>query len=482
MKASRRNFARSLSCALAIAVATAAPVFADEAFGFGDDTDTDAGTASADGAAAGMAAGAPAVTLSGELASSLTAFADDFDSWSSVESYNAGALASGILKFSATGTNADAFAALDFSAKNDGVPSVSFDEAYVRAYLGKLDLETGYRKVTWGKADSSGPLDVVNPLDLSDLTVTDSLKRKMARPMVRASYSLGDFTSLEAIFEPSFAGHKLALEGPWTPSQLTTLPQKIAAEAGPAGPFLAAALASADLSTFATLDTSTLKYSQAGVRFTTTVGSSDIGFQYWYGYLPRPAISVDVDAMVNAAMSGGNPLSAISVAYNRYHQIGADYASVFGKFNVRGELAANITEDLSGDDGAVYNPSVAWSLGFDRDLFASINLNAQAGGSVRLMDGEIADNASDTESGSDLTHTTVTAKLSRKFLKDEIELALAGMYGIEDADFVALPSVVWSKGDVKVNLTAGIFGGDGDGELGQFDDGDYASLSLTYSF
>lgn len=479
-----------------------APLSADESFGFGDAT-VSADGSSTDGAASGsFGSSATGVVLGGELSSSVTAFVDDLDSWSSVESFNAGALAAGTIDFSATGSNADAFAALDFSAKSDGVPTVAFDEAYVRAYFGKLDLETGFRKVSWGKADSSGPLDVVNPLSLSDLTVTDSLDRKIARPMVRASYALGDFTTLEAIYEPSFAGHRIALEGPWVPSQMTTLPASVAAEAQQKitalvmshtlsqdaaallGAGIGSSLASLDISTLSSLDTSTLKYSQAGLRLTTTVGSSDIGFQYWYGYLPSPAISIDVDAMLRSAMlgTGESPISAVEISYNRYHQIGADYASVFGKFNVRAELAANITEDLSGDDGSVYNPAIAWSVGFDRDIIASINLNAQAAGSVTLMNDKISDDVSDTEAGNDMTHTTITAKLSRKFLKDEIEFGLAGMYGIEDADFIALPSVVWSKGDVKVELAAGIFGGNNEGTLGQFDDNDYALLSLTYSF
>jgi len=484
----------ALTAAFAL-FAISSPLFADEAFGFGDGTESGATESIAPADSSPIA-----VNLSGEIGPSVTVFADDADSSSSIKSFEAGALASGALNVSASGSNADAFAAIDFSAESDGTAEVSFDEAYVRAYFGKLDLEAGLRKVTWGKADSSGPLDVVNPLDLTDLTVTDSLDRKMARPILRASYAIGDFTSVEAIFQPSFAGHDLAFEGMWTPRQITALPGAIAAEAQGkitalvmSGTIslaqamalrdaLTGELANADLESIASVDTSSLKYSQGGLRFTTTVGSSDIGVQYWYGYLPKPAISIDVDAMLAAASVGGEPLSAVHIDYNRFHQIGADYASVIGAFNVRAELAANVTEDLSGDDGEVYNPSIAWSLGFDRDVFAAINLNAQAGGSVRLMDGEVADSVSDTEAGEDLTHTTLTMKLSRKFLKDEIEINLAGLYGIEDMDFLILPSIVWTKGDVEVELAGGIFGGDDEGEIGHFGDNDYASLSMTYTF
>jgi len=99
----------------------------------------------------------------------------------------------------------------------------------------------------------------------------------------------------------------------------------------------------------------------------------------------------------------------------------------FGKFDI--EAALNITEDLDGDKPDVYNPSFAWSLGFDRDLFWGINLNAQCNETVRLFDGEIKDPpAFDIESGSAVTATTLTAALSKKFLRDELELKAAVKY------------------------------------------------------
>jgi hypothetical protein len=55
-------------------------------------------------------------------------------------------------------------------------------------------------------------------------------------------------------------------------------------------------------------------------------------------------------------------------------------------FNLRAELAANITEDIAGDDGAVYNPSLAWSLGFDRSLVAGIRATLQCNETIRLLD------------------------------------------------------------------------------------------------
>jgi hypothetical protein len=116
------------------------------------------------------------------------------------------------------------------------------------------------------------------------------------------------------------------------------------------------------------------------------------------------------------AMTADTP-SVATFAYNPYHQIGLDYAQVIAGLNLRAELAANITEDLSGDDGGVYNPS----LGFDRDLFSGVNLNLQCGETIRLLDGEIT-TLHDIEADSDISSTRISAALSKKFLRDELDV------------------------------------------------------------
>ena len=175
--------------------------------------------------------------------------------------------------------------------------------------------------------------------------------------------------------------------------------------------------------------------------------------------------------------------------YNRYHQLGLDYAQVIYGFNTRAEFAANITGDADGTDGAVYNPSLAWSLGFDRDLFAGVNLNLQVNGTVRLAQDGLgsadfaADGGSfDIEGGKDLSSTRVTAALSRKFLRDELEARAALVWDIEDADCLVMPALIWTKDDVKVSCSGGIFGGEEDGQLGQYRGNNFVKLGVSYTF
>lgn len=473
----KKNHAFSLLFGAAFLCLALASAAAEDGFGFDDVTASDSTEITAsDGSSPGM-------NVHGSVSAGETQFVSALDDADKITDITLGNMFSGRLDLSAKGTNADAVINIDLNEKTpsrEAEPFSIFDEAWFRMYFGKLDIETGLRKLTWGKADSQGPLDVLNPLDLTDLTVTDSLERKIARPMVHASYALGTFTKLEGVVIPSFEGHNISTEGPWAPRQITDLPAEIIASV-PAGPYQAyvqSQIADALEGTVLTdlyPETGTLEYTQAGLRVTTTVGSNDIGFQYFTGNLPEPAISITgFDAMP--------PDLKIKIAYNRYHQIGADYAAVLGGFNVRTELAANITNDLSGDDGEVYNPAMLWSVGFDRDLFAGVNANVQFAGSVRMLDGEVGDTIADTEAGTNMTQTKITLQLSRKFLKDELELKAAGMYGIEDVDYVFMPSVAWTKGDIAMEMGIGLFGGNKEGELGQYDKNDYVKASVKYTF
>jgi hypothetical protein len=415
-------------------------------FGFGDDV--------AGSSASAVSTGA--VSIGGEVSASMLGFFDDFAD--GADHTRLGDVFSGKLNFSAETSRAKAVINLKLAPGlvyyNEKSP-VYIDEGYVAAYFGNIDVEAGLRKLTWGKADSMGPLDVVNPLDYSDLTdVRDTLNLKIARPLLHASLRLGQFSKLEGVFVPNFAPLRFAETGRWAPAQFAALSQL------PPGNIIRP-------------DTATLAYAQAGLRFTTTIGSSDVGVQYYYGRLTTPAVT--------QTPSATPPLPIVTFAYNPYHQIGVDWAQVIAGLNLRAELAANLTEDLAGDDGAVYNPSLAWSLGFDRDLFAGINLNLQCNETIRLLDGKITA-PTDIEAASDVTTTRITAQLSKKFLRDELEIKAAAIWEIESGACLIMPSLVWTKDDVAVELSGGIFAGSDEGLFGQFHDNSFVKAGMKYTF
>jgi hypothetical protein len=240
-------------------------------------------------------------------------------------------------------------------------------------------------------------------------------------------------------------------------------------------------------------NTSGIKYFQTGLRFTSTIGPADIGVQYFYGNLFEPDFTIaGVDSFLDDLMQGnmisypysGNPgLLSPQIKYNRYHQIGLDYAQVVFGFNLRAEAAIHLTEDMKGDDGSVRNPFIGWSLGFDRDLFWGINANIQCNETVRLFNSKVGNNpVLDCEADTKLTSTRFTMRFSKKFFKDELESTVTAIWGVEDMDCYIIPSLVWIIGDLSTELCAGVFLGKESGDLGQYWENSFVRLGVKYTF
>jgi hypothetical protein len=481
---------------LPAALSVTAPLAAqDFGFGFGG------GDAEAEGSGAFAV---PVLSVNGEAGAALRGFIGGFAEGAG--SVRLGDVFSGKLNLSADTSFVSAFINLKLSPS---LSPVAIGEAYVRAYFGDFTVEGGLRKLSWGKADSMGPLDVINPLDYSDLTLlvdslSDGMAQTIARPMVHAGVNLGRVSKLEGVFVPNFEPARFAASGRWAPARMAALTGQITEQivgitnssqkqytAGVLSQMLPGIIANAYP------ETSTLDYAQAGLRFTTTVGSADLGAQYYYGRLPTPAVSMAkslasiagtaVRLAFAATPAAGDTARALlappEVGYNPYHQIGLDYAQVIAGFNVRAELAANLTGDWAGNDGAVYNPHLAWSLGFDRDILWGVNLNLQASETITLRHGKIGSNPLlDIEAESGVTSTRITAKLSRTFLQDRLEISAAAVWGIEDSDCLVMPVINWTQNDITVGLSGGFFAGDRDGQFGQYRDNSFIQVRMKYRF
>jgi hypothetical protein len=500
---------------LTLYVFTGGVLFAQD-FGFGFDDDAEAAEPQKKAT----------VKVGGEIAVELAPFVHDFnreDGYGAISFQN---MLSGILRFNLAGRNAEAIAAFKLNADSiielwEASPDLSnpshtpliIDEFFVGGWIGPVDIELGYRKLTWGKADSFGPLDVINPLDYTDLrNIADIHTVKIARPMAHVSWNIDGFSKLSAVFIPNFTGHRFAQEGRWAPAQYSTTAETAAtgifnralekfpayvSQIGSMYPLISGSFSGFSLDF---PNTGGINYFQTGLRFTSTVGPADIGIQYFYGSLSRPEFSiVGVDDFLDDLMiknvlffmgspgaepyEGNLSLLTPQIKYNRYHQIGLDYAQVLFSFNVRAEFAVHLTTDLKGDDGSVRNPFIAWSLGFDRNLFWGINANIQCNETVRLFNSKVGSNpVLDCEAGTRLTSTRITMRLSKNFFRNELENTVTVIWGIEDMDCYIIPSLVWTVGNFATELSAGVFAGKESGELGQYWQNSFVRLGVKHTF
>ena len=455
--------------------------------------------------------------FSGVIKAGPAIFVNDFKSDANKDAFSIWDIAEARTNFDINGKNAQVFISLDFSRKSieelkSGISKVYapgiINEMWLRGYFDRLNVQAGLMKLRWGRMYTPGPLDIVNPIDYSDLTnLTETKDMKFARPMVHASLMIGSFTGIEAVFLPNFAGHKFAQDGRWAPSEYSNITSTFsqgvldrALEKYQSYANLINMLFPLAQSGFSDLqtdfpDTSTIDYFQTGLRLNTVIGSGDFGFQYFYGNNLRPSVSINGvenyidDLFINNVppsmppYTGNAALISPHIEYSRYHQIGIDYSQVLFGFTVRAEFAYHITGDYSGKDGNVKNPFLAWSFGFDRDIFAGININFQCNETIRLLNDKIDKNpAIDSEGGDNVTSTRLILQLTKNFLRDKLECKLINIWDIENSGCVFIPSAAYSINDARVELSSGIFAGDKKSELGQYRDNSYIKLKLIYTF
>lgn len=441
---------------LSILILCGLPSLGAQAFGFGNgEGDPDGAAIGASGATGAGAAASPTFSgpsLGGEVSFTVLGFPEELFNG---DYTNSTVLPAAALTIKASGSKADAHIAVKLDEELlTNRPEDILDEAWLQMYTGQTIIQGGLMRNTWGRADSLSVLNILNPKNLSDLTLRDEQERKIPLPMLRVNQGLGGSLSAEFVYLPWFEGNRMAMSGAWVAAQLKPL----------AG------------ATFVFPATKGLDYGQGGLRLTASLSGVDLGAQYFYGRLTTPTIDTTDAAMYLLSLG-----TTIDVGYNPYQQIGADAAFVLGGFNLRLEGGINLTEDSAGTDPLVYNRHIVWSAGFDRDLFAGINLNFQSSGKIRLQHDKIT-SPLDIESGSEITTTQLAALLSRSFLRDTLKIELLGLLGVEKLDYMIEPGLVLSVGEAEIALRGRYFGGDSGGELGQFNDKSYISLSSKYTF
>ena len=232
----------------------------------------------------------------------------------------------------------------------------------------------------------------------------------------------------------------------------------------------------------------TLKYGQFGGRVTWTLGQVDMGVSYYNGWYKQPSFNYSkLDTFVTKYLTYGDVEEGDKfLAYDKKQTFGLEASSIIWHFNVRGELAYNLTEDTAGDDPWVHNNSIGWLGGFDIDLpFWNANLNIQETGTFILKGDECDKNAADVDYGvNGYTNNKVVCNFTASFMNDKLAPEVTVMYGIENKDLVIMPKVAY-KADQNLTFTASgmiINCADDFSEFKAWEKNSFVSLAASYQF
>lgn len=207
-------------------------------------------------------------------------------------------------------------------------------ELYADATLGALGLRLGKQIIAWGRADAINPTDNLSPRDYT-LLVPDDDDQRSGVPAARVSLTL-DATTVSAFWLADFRAHTLPLGA---------LPPGVRFVWRPRGDVAA----------------------QGAVRLERSGGRVDWSLSYFNGYDLMPDIA--------SRTTGGAP--TVEFRYHRLRVLGADAATVLGRYGVRIEGAWIDTEDRTGADPEIKNGTLFVVLGADRTFGGYLNFNVQ---------------------------------------------------------------------------------------------------------
>lgn len=517
------------------------------------------------------------VEISGNVSSKIRSYEDEIEGGAEAE-----------LDIKHSGNSADAQIKLNLNSSTIlENPEDILKEAYLTAYFGNLKIDAGKMNIVWGKGDKLHVLDNFNADDYTDFIIPDYLERRIATPMIRASYGFNfsnNFLSnmkLEAVYTPFLPVDRFSSNGRWMPSQVENLSEevssnaisylsltvenlerarleantanalqtlgtddaksklstiimqavndgKISIDSTKVAAFMQSGISQTDatnavaaqtyseyleknlsdansayilaLNNVSVLqnnsnifypNTNILKYGQAGTRFTATIGSVDLGMSYYYGHYKQPSFNATkFDSCIEKYLSGKTLNDDDKfLTYDKKQTFGVEAATILWHFNLRGEAAYNLTEDIEGTDPWIHNNSVQWLCGFDVDLpFWNMNLNVQETGSYILKNDKITGSTYELYdvdyNKNSYANNKIVANITTSFANEKITPEVTVMYGIENGDLVILPKLTL-KPSGEVSFVANgmyIWCRDDSSEFAAWDKNNFVQLGASVSF
>jgi hypothetical protein len=324
---------------------------------------------------------------------------------------------------------------------------VFLKEAWVKAFLGPLDLSVGNQLVSWGSTDVFTPVDVVNPQDLSLPIAAEKKPVSMGRALLN-----GNGFILDLVAVPFWIGSDLP--GARWMSGASSLP---------------AGLVVTSQATSNNLPEATWENAQYGGRFQATLGvfqGFDLGLTYFRGIDTIPTMSV-----IPTLTGPGTATVKVNLDYDKYSLMGLDAVMAFdGGLMLKAEGNYTVRKDspwIVPDAGSATAEGVAgWEYTFL---------------GVKTI-GEFVLDWAKGASGMDDSYAKTLLFIASADPDARLSLKSMAAYNLDGSGLVSLWATYTLTDGLKTEAKVFTFFGDSTTKYGVWKDNDLFELTLRYYF
>jgi hypothetical protein len=302
-------------------------------------------------------------------------------------------------------------------------------EAYLDVSLSSLDLRVGKQIIAWGQADRINPTDNLTPRNFTRLFTEDDDQR-LGTVALKATYYFSGL-ALTGVWLPDFESDTIPLR---RPPPLFTLRER---EPGKA-------------------------LSQGAIKLGQTGKAVDWSVSYFDGFDLFPDLGIERISPAGVDLLLRN---------HRIRVIGADAATTFGRYGLRGEAAYTFTTNSRGNDPAVKSPFFFLVMGGDRTFFTYLNVNLQylfrvivnfhsPFGIQDPLQRAVAIQQAVQTNQLDRTQHGVSLRINYKWFNETLEGEVVGVFVFTRGGYVLRPKLSYALTDRwKVVVGADVFRG-----------------------
>jgi len=328
-------------------------------------------------------------------------------------------------------------------------------EGYLNFSQDAADFRIGKQIIVWGRADQINPTDNLSPRD-NTLLFAETDDQRQGTTAAKATYHFTQtyhFTGLAAtaIWLPLFRPNVQ----PIAPTPGVTFTENI-----PKG------------------DQFALKLEQTGQDI-------DWSLSYFHGFDLNPDLSMTAPPP---------PVLNIALNHHRIRVLGADAATVLGRYGVRSEIAYTWTEDAAGNNPFIKNPFLYWVAGADKTFLEYLNINVQYFARhisryqnpttiVNPLEQTVAVQQSIIASQQDRFQQGASLRVSNKWLNETLDAELTTVYNATRGDYLLRPKMGYAFSDHwRGSLGANLFRGDKNTFFGLLKNRSSVFAELRYGF